>query len=205
LEYGDIKSDKGKSMTFYKANPDGTKSSDVITNDINDWLQRVSAIALITGKKYTYKYFIESSDTHDTMALLKSHNFTNPYFIRSNAATETDLTGSEDKYGAMQVDSVSGDVITVVHGLHDLVRTNDYVLLPNGKIHQVTAITDNGGTWDLTVSPTPDDTIAGYIYSGIIESYTNGDDYSYYLIYEVPPNSDTPPTSILTVEMDIIW
>ena len=142
--------------TFYNSKADGTPDAQITSGEVGALFSTLTSQERINGDTEFSKLWIQSdADVTLFIGIKTPSPYTSTLFLSASTDTDTaaDITGSETKYGALEVVSVADPDITVKNNPdYVLVRVNDDVIV-SGDAYNVTAIVDNGdGTSTITLN-----------------------------------------------------
>ncbi len=157
-------------FTFYNSNPDGTLKDPITSGQLGALFSQVTPTEAMSGATTLSKVHIRSSEDVETYIGLEARSaYDHTVFVSANYAdAEADLTGSETRYGGLEVVSATAtEIIVNEDSNHILVRVGDGLVVEN-ILYPTDSRTDNGdGTITLTstsdFSPLP--TAGGYVTS----------------------------------------
>jgi len=141
--------------TFYKSKVDGTIDTQIVSDEIGALFSTLTSQERIAGDMEFAKMWIMSDvDVTAFIGLNSPSPYSSNVFV---GATDTDavgdLTGTEDRYGALEVVSCTATALIVKKNAdYDLVRNGDTIVV-TAKAYDVNSLVDNGdGTVTLGAS-----------------------------------------------------
>ncbi len=138
--------------TFHNSKVDGTPDQEITSGQLNAVLSEITTAERIAGDTENAKIWITSdNDNTSYFGQLAPTAYSFCTFVSaSDNDAEGDLTGSETKYGALQVVSSLATAITVtLNDEYTLARVGD-TLYVEAAPYEISVITDNGdGTADI--------------------------------------------------------
>jgi len=148
--------------TFYKSKVDGTIDTPIVSDEVGALFSTLTSQERIAGDTEFAKMWIMSDVDVTAFIGLNSPSpySSNVFLAATDTAAEADLTGSELRYGALEVVSCTAtDLIVTKNADYDLVRNGDTMVV-SAKAYDVDSLTDNGdGTLTIGAandfSPTP--------------------------------------------------
>ncbi len=140
---------------FHNSKVDGTPDQEITSGQVNAVLSSVTTAERVAGDTETAKIWITSdSDNTSYFGQMNPSAYSFCTFLSaSDDDTEGDLTGSETKFGAMQVVSTTVSAITVKENTdYTLARVGDTLYVAAAP-YEIDTITDNGdGTLDISAT-----------------------------------------------------
>ncbi len=138
--------------TFHNSKVDGTPDQEITSGQLNAVLSEITTAERIAGDTENAKVWITSDNDNTSyfgQLIPSSYSFCT-FVSASDNDTEGDLTGSETKYGALQVTASTATAITVtLNPDYTLARVGD-TLYVEAAPYEISTITDNGdGTADI--------------------------------------------------------
>ncbi len=137
---------------FHNSKPDGTPDQEITSGQLNAVLSEITTAERIAGDTENAKIWITSdSDNTSYFGQLSPTAYSFCTFVSaSDSDAEGDLTGSETKYGALQVTASTATAITVtLNDDYTLARAGDTLYVESAP-YEISVITDNGdGTADI--------------------------------------------------------
>ena len=143
--------------TFHSSKTDGTPDQQVTSGQLNAILSPITVAERLSGNTENAKIWVTSDA--DKLAYLGQMNPTAYSFCTflsaSDNDTEGDLTGSETKYGALEVvSSLVESIIVKDNANYTLARVGDTLYVKEAP-YEIDTITDNGDD-TLTITATID-------------------------------------------------
>jgi len=180
-------------MKYYKsATPDGGAIGDELTDGgVDDLLPGITSQDRLNGLTILRKIWYESDIDANVLCSLANQGQYNSCFFESANADDTvsDLTGNEDKYGALEIISNTVNTVKVKNDPNEtLIRVNDKAHIGTDVV-SINSITDNGdGTSDIEFSPDIADADHGgsFLVSCIEKSFSAGDQKPFWIKVVVP-------------------
>ena len=188
-------------ITYFKSATDdgGAIGTQLTDGGVTELFPIITSQNRLTGLNYYRKAWYNSDEALTIMCSLANLAEYNASFFESAGVNDVvgDLTGSETRYGALNIVSNTTTSVKVTDNtLWTLARVNDYAHIGD-TIVQIDTITDNGdGTSDIAFSPaivTADH--SGTAFSTTIsKNFTAGVDVPFWINVDVPvlaqPNSN---------------
>ena len=145
-------------LTYYKsAGDDGGAIGDQITDaELNALLPEISSQDRLTGITILRKMWIESDASITCYYSLANEGMFDAYAFKSANENDTiaDLTGNEDRYGAMVISSNTTSSVTVEEDPNYLLARAGDELYIAANVVEIDSVTDNGdGTLTIDFSP----------------------------------------------------
>ncbi len=141
--------------TYYNSKPDGTIDTQITSGIVGNLFSSVSIAERVSGDDELQKMWIMNDSDSNTYIGIKSYSayWQNVFVSASDTDTESDLTGSETRYGALKVVSALATAITVTKdAFFTLARVGDTIAVENAP-YEIASITDNGDdTLDITAT-----------------------------------------------------
>lgn len=132
--------------TYYNSKSDGTPDQQITSGQINALFPTLTSQDRLNGVQQFSKMWIQSDQDVTTIFGLNSPGSYGSYIFLSadDNDTESDLTGSETRYGAVEVVSATATEIVVNNDTnYTLIRNGDTIVVA-AKAYAVDTITDNG-------------------------------------------------------------
>ena len=141
--------------TYYNSKPDGTPDQQITSGQVNALFPTLTSQDRLNGVQQFSKLWIQSDQDITAVFGLNSPGHYGSYvFVSANENdTEGDLTGSETKYGAVEVVSATATEIVFKNDTnYTLIRGGDVIIVAS-KAYTVDTVTDNGdGTSTVTAT-----------------------------------------------------
>ncbi len=142
---------------YHNSKADGTPDSQLSSGQTDVLFSSITTAERIAGDSEFQKVWITDDEDSTTYVgqFYPSRYISTVFLSASDNDDETDLTGAEVRYGALQVASATETGIIVTENeLYSLVRVGDNIVVENAP-YEVETVTDNGdGT--LTIVATID-------------------------------------------------
>jgi len=131
--------------TYHNSKADGTPDQVIVSGQIGALFTTLTSQERISGDQEFSKMWITSDiDVTVYVGILSPTKYTSTVFVSAlDTDAVGDLTGSETRYGAMEVVSALETGIVVKNTFYTLVRVSDTIIV-DGKAYEVSTITDNG-------------------------------------------------------------
>ena len=180
-------------MTFYKsATDDGGAIGDQLTDGgVDDLLPGITSQNRLNGVVIHRKIWYKSDAANNVMCSLANEGQFDSCFFESAGLNDTigDLTGSETKYGALEIISNTVNTVKIKNDpAETLARVNDKAHIGTDMV-TIDSITDNGdGTSDIAFSPdiADADHAGTYMVTVIDKAFAAGDEFPFWIRITVP-------------------
>ena len=180
-------------MKYYKsATDDGGAIGDQLADGgVDDLFPGITSQNRLNGIVIHRKIWYESDIDANVMCSLANEGQFDSCFFESAGENDTisDLTGSETKYGALEIISNTVNTVKIKNDpAETLARVNDKAHIGTDMVN-IDAITDNGdGTSDIDFSPdiADADHAGSYLISCIDKSFTAADQKPFWIRVTVP-------------------
>lgn len=143
------------SYTYYSSKPDGTPDQQITSGQINALFPTLTSQDRLNGIDQFSKMWIQSDEDVTAVFGLNSPGHYGSYIFlsASDDDIESDLTGSETKYGAVKVVSATETEIVFYNDANYTLIRNGDVIIVAGKAYTVDTVTDKGdGTSGVTAT-----------------------------------------------------
>lgn len=150
------------SYTYYNSKPDGTPDQQITSGQINALFPTLTSQNRLNGITQYSKLWIQSdTDVTSVFGLNSPGSYGSYIFLMPNDSDiEGDITGTETKYGAVEVVSATATAIVFKNDPnYTLIRSGEIIIV-SGAAYTVDTVTDNGdgtstvvGTIDYSVLP----------------------------------------------------
>ena len=141
--------------TYYNSKTDGTPDQQMTSGLTDALFSTITTAERVAGDQEFRKVWITDSEDSTTYIgqYYPSGYISTVFLSASDSDVEADLTGSEDRYGALEVVSALETAVKVKNNTdYTLVRVGDTIVVDSAP-YEVESITDNGdGTSDITAT-----------------------------------------------------
>ena len=184
-------------ITFFKSATDdgGAKGAALVDGGVDDLCPSITSQNRLVGFNFHRKIWYEAdADLTIMCSLANLGQFNSCFFVTTGGGNDVagDITGSEDRFGAMNIVSNTVNTVKVSNNPKwTLVRNGDHAHV-GSDIVTVGTVTDNGdGTSDITFSPDiPTANHAGTFFVSVLgETFTSGTAKPFWVEVDVIANA----------------
>ncbi len=140
---------------FHNSNTDGTIKDEVVSGQLGALFTSVTTGERLAGNTENSKVFITADETTTTYVGINAYNSYNQcvFMSASDSDQESDLTGAELKYGALEITAATNTEITVNEdSIYTLARVGDTMAVDDAPYEIATIVDNLDGTLTITAT-----------------------------------------------------